>query len=171
MTKKRMVRDTDEPAPADLVLLNRWIRPRSRFYRAEGMQRNAAISLRGLALGELRSGRPQQAIEQAQAALGSFCNLGGAELDAVITLNNLAEAQQAAGLTEAAESSSRQAVSEARTCGSSFEEARALLRLGELSEAADPEAATAHWSAALELYTRLHAPEAKHVRERLERIG
>lgn len=142
------------------------------FYDAHQERRNAAITLRGMALGELAAGRPRDAVEHLHAALAEFQALGGLPLDVAMTFNNLGEAYAADGALAEARRSHEEAVVIARDAGTTFEEARARLRLGDLAAAAgDTTAALAEWRAASTIYGDLRSPELPGVLERIAGHG
>jgi tetratricopeptide (TPR) repeat protein len=140
------------------------------FYRRQAMTRNAAISLRGMALGEVALGRPERAVGQLQESLAIFRDLD-LRLDVSIALNNLGEAHAAEGEPAAARQSHLEALAAARHCHSDFEAARAQARLADLDDAADDHPSARVWrTAALKLYQKLRAPQAVALRNQLDEL-
>ena len=131
------------------------------------MARNAAITLRGMALGEVALGRPEVAVGQIQEALAGFRDLG-LPLDVAIALNNLGEAYAAAGEAGPARQSHLDALRAAGECRSPFEAARAQAALADLDQAAgDATGGRTRRQEALALYEGLGAPQATALREAL----
>jgi tetratricopeptide (TPR) repeat protein len=136
------------------------------FYRREKSERNAAITLRGIALAEANLDRSTEAVAALQSALEVFERLD-LRMDAAMTLNALGEIYQRTGETGPAVERFERAVAAAQRSGSTYEQARAHHRLGELA-AADGNALRAReqWRLALNGYRQLGAASAVEV-ERL----
>lgn len=145
--------------------------PALEFYTATGAHRNAAITLRGIALAEIQLGVPAEAIDHLHQALETFRQLD-LRLDVAMTLNGLGEAHRRAGDTQRATQFHRQALEAAEHVGSDFERARANHRLGQMAtDAGDHSQAHAHWHNALQLYHTLGAPEAAELRACLSSLS
>lgn len=129
-------------------------------YERAGSTRNAAITLRSMALIEIDLERFGEATAHLHRALTSFHELG-LHLDATMALNCLGEAHHGAGCIPEARRAHEQAYALGAECGSRFEQARAQHGLGRLEKSQGRNAeALECWEEALELYTALAAPEA-----------
>lgn len=141
-----------------------------RFFSEHGLDRNAAIVRRGIALAEVELGLVAQAIACLQEALAVFTRMG-LDLNAVMTCNCLGEASLRQGDLAEAEKWLAAAAGAARACGSVYEEARALRLLGDAALASgDKEAAMSRWAEALDRYAVMRAsgaPEAVGLSARL----
>jgi tetratricopeptide (TPR) repeat protein len=143
------------------------------FYERDGNHRNAAITLRGIALAEIELGQPTDAIRHLKTALGVFDQLG-LRLDATMALNGLGEANARAGDPQLAVDWHRRAARSAQECGSTFESARAHHRLGQLAaDGPNPDTGLArhHLTQALTQYETLGAPQVAEVRATLADLG
>jgi len=85
----------------------------------------------------------------------------------VRTLRSLAQALHAAGRSAEARSWLEQALLAAAESGNTYQEAGTHEELAQLLQAVEGDQARQHWELALDLYTRLGAPEAGLVRARL----
>ena len=141
-----------------------------RFFSEHGMDRNAAITRRGVALAEMELGLVEQAVAHLEESLAVFERLG-LDLNAVMARNCLGESSLREGDLSKAEEWLTASVSAARTCGSLYEEARALRLLGDVALASgDKETAISRWAAALDRYALMQAqeiPEAADISARL----
>jgi tetratricopeptide (TPR) repeat protein/transcriptional regulator with XRE-family HTH domain len=141
-----------------------------RFYIEHDMQRNAAITLRSIALDEIELELFGEALSHLRDALSTFATLGLA-LNAVMAKNCLGEAYMRMGELDHAEHWLLEAAEEARQSRSHYEEARALRSLGEIALThGDQDAAVGRWRAALDLYEEIGAPEATEVSGRMALI-
>lgn len=137
------------------------------FYYRRGARRNAAITLRGIALAEIEIGHMADAIQHLHEALNVFGQLD-LRLDATMTLNGLGEAYQRSGDRQRAAQCHHRALEFGHKCGSTFERARAHHRLGQLAaENQDHNNARDHWSQALHEYDALGAAQADELRAKL----
>jgi DNA-binding SARP family transcriptional activator len=144
------------------------MRPVLDFYRDNGSERNAAITLRGIGLAEAELGRFEQSAADLRQALEVFTGLGS-RLDVAMTWNGLGETYQRAGDTRQAAAAFAQALATSGQSGSEYEQARARHRLGQLAAAAgDPIAAREHWTLALRQYRQLGVPSAAQVQRELD---
>jgi tetratricopeptide (TPR) repeat protein len=140
------------------------------FYEQSRSRRNAAITLRGIALGEVEIGEFTAAVEHLQQVRGVFEELG-LDLDLAMAVNALGEAHARSGDNATAGRCHREALELSRRCGSTFEQARAHHRLGDLASAVgDFSNARRHWVLALGGYDTLSAPQAGEVRTRLDAL-
>ena len=140
------------------------------FYERAGSRRNAAITLRGIALGEIEVGEFADAVEHLEQVRRVFEDLD-LDLDLAMALNALGEAHGRAGEPDAAARSHHEALEVSLRCGSTFEAARAHHRLGDLAQAGeDPAGARRHWEQAGRGYGLLAAPQAGEIRARLARF-
>lgn len=141
-----------------------------RFFSEHGMDRNAAIIRRGIALAEVELGLVEQAIAHLEESLVTFDRLG-LELNAVMARNCLGQASLRKGDMAGAEEWLTAAASAAVACGSLYEEARALRLLGDVALASgDKETAIGRWAEALDRYVLMQAsevPEAAEISARL----
>jgi tetratricopeptide (TPR) repeat protein len=120
------------------------------FYRAEGAGRNAAITLRGMALVETAVGAHDVAVTHAGEALATFVAMG-LELDVTMTHNCLGWAHFRAGRLAAAEASYLAALESCERSGSTFEAVRAEIGLGNVAFVAGRHTdAEVRWAAAAE---------------------
>ncbi|HLI77788.1 MAG TPA: tetratricopeptide repeat protein [Acidobacteriaceae bacterium] len=141
------------------------------FYRKSGNDRNAAITLRSIALIEIELERFELAVQHLDSAWRTFVTLS-LPLDEAMAMNCLGEAHQRSGNLIEAERWSRRALDRGRSCGSSYEEARAYRNLGTIAVAqGDSRQAAALWRQALSIYSSLHAPEANAVQDSLALLG
>ncbi len=146
------------------------MRPVLAFYREEGADRNAAITLRGIGLAEAELGDTDQAINDLLRALDTFERLG-LRIDTAMTWNGLGKTYQHGGDTDRATAAFSNAVVAAEQSGSLFEQARAQQRLGALAAAAGNRfGAREHWTLAWDGYRRLRAAEAEQVRHALDAL-
>ncbi|MGY4684469.1 BTAD domain-containing putative transcriptional regulator [Micromonospora aurantiaca (nom. illeg.)] len=144
------------------------MRPVYEFYRREKSERNAAITLRGIALAEAELGRAAEAVADLLVALEVFERLG-LRLDAAMALNALGEIYQRTGDLGSAVERFEQAVVAAEQSGSGYEQARAHHRLGELAAAdGDPRRAREQWSLAVDGYRQLGAAQVAEVEALLD---
>ncbi|MGA4996523.1 tetratricopeptide repeat protein [Streptomyces arboris] len=133
------------------------------FYRQEAAARKIAITLRAIALNELGLGRLADAERHVEEALDGFLGL---ELHQEVAkgFSTLGLVLHRAGEDHRAQEAYLRAVDVARRCGSTYEEARALHRLGAVAAARpDTEAARCHWTRALTLYQGLGSAKADRV--------
>jgi tetratricopeptide (TPR) repeat protein/DNA-binding XRE family transcriptional regulator len=136
-----------------------------RFFSEHGLERNAAIIRRGIALAEVELGRVEQAIAHLKESLATFERLG-LELNAVMARNCLGEASLRKGDLTEAERWLTAAASAARARGSLYEEARALRRLGDVALASgDKGTAISRWAEALDRYALMQAPASHEAAE------
>jgi tetratricopeptide (TPR) repeat protein len=136
-------------------------------YRRSGRDRNAAITLRSIALVKIELGQFGAAVRDLESARQSFAELR-LTLDELMAMNGLGEAYQRSGDLVEAEHWSRQALDRGESCGSSYEQARAYRNLGEIAVAqGDAPQAAVLWRQALSIYAVLRAPEADAVRDRI----
>ncbi|MGV9338992.1 tetratricopeptide repeat protein [Streptomyces sp. NPDC003688] len=143
------------------------LRTALKYYRRMENRRNAAITLRGIALLEAELQLCPSAIEHAQQARSEFHALG-LELDAVMSVNCAAWAHFRSGDHRAATASYKEALNLAESCASSYEGARALTGLGNISWARGRhEAATELWRRADALYGGLEPVMLGEARVRL----
>lgn len=141
------------------------------FYERAGMLRNVAITLRSIALVEVELARFTQAIEHLHRALRVFTELG-LHLDGAMAENCLGETYHRLGDLKNARRWHLQALEHSRSCGSSYEEARAHEQLGNLAaDQGERDTATYHWERALRHYAALRAPEAEKIRRRLAAVN
>jgi tetratricopeptide (TPR) repeat protein len=141
------------------------------FYEQNGSRRNAAITLRGIGLGEIEVGEFAGAVEHLEQVREVFGELE-LGLDLAMTLNALGEAHGRGGEPDWAGRCHREALEVSLRCGSAFEAARAHHRLGDLVAAAgDLPGARGHWEEATHGYGLLNAPQVGEVRARLARPG
>jgi tetratricopeptide (TPR) repeat protein len=118
------------------------------FYRSSAAARNAAITLRGIALVETALAKFDDAAEHAQQALRSFEELD-LDLDAAMALNCLGWARFRSGDHELANVAYLDAAARSESCGSGYESARAETGLGNIAAAAGHLAlAREHWDRA-----------------------
>ncbi|WP_216216652.1 ATP-binding protein [Amycolatopsis aidingensis] len=137
------------------------------FYERQGLPRNAAITLRGIALIEAESGALDDAVPHALAALRS-CQELGLDLDAAMTLNCLGLAYYRSGRWDQAARAYQQARTLGAGVGSLHETARAETGLGNLAAArGDRAAAQWHWARAGEHYPELSTLRVAEARDRL----
>jgi len=142
-----------------------------RFFSEHGMDRNAAIIRRGIALAEVELGLVEQAIAHLEESLATFDRLG-LDLNAVMARNCLGEASLRKGDVAKAAQWLTAAASAARACGSLYEEARALRLLGDVALArGDKETAISRWAQALDRYALMQAPEAPEAAEVYARLA
>jgi tetratricopeptide (TPR) repeat protein/transcriptional regulator with XRE-family HTH domain len=141
-----------------------------RFYIDRGMQRNAAIAKRSIALSEIELARFEEAIGHLGEALDTFVSLG-LTLNEAMARNCLGEAYLRMGDLDRAENWLLEAAERARQSPSQYEEARAMRSLGEIAiTRGDRRAAIARWQTALYLYEEIGAPEAVRISDRLALI-
>jgi GNAT superfamily N-acetyltransferase len=137
------------------------------FYRQHGSPRNAAITLRVIALARIQLGDLEAAIAGLIEARAQFEHLGS-DLDLAMTLNALGEAHSRAGHSAAAAEDHRQALEFSQRCGSRYEGARAKHRLGQLTLAgSDRREARELLLQAYETYRELGAPQADELADLL----
>lgn len=142
-----------------------------RFFSEHGMDRNAAIIRRGIALAEMELGLVGQAIAHLEESLAVFDRLD-LDLNAVMARNCLGEASLRKGDLTQAEAWLTAAASAARACGSLYEEARALRLLGDVALASgDKETAISRWAAALDRYALMQVPEVPEAAEISARLA
>lgn len=137
-------------------------------YERAGATRNAAITLRGMALVEAALGEHDQAVEHGAEALRLVAGLG-LDLDVTMAHNCLGWAWYRAGrLTEAAAAYTA-ALDSCDRSGSTYEAARAETGLGNVAAAAGrTEDAERQWAAADERRIRLNPVVAGEERARRE---
>jgi tetratricopeptide (TPR) repeat protein len=141
------------------------------FYQRQGSSRNAAITLRSIALNEIALGDLTGAVGHLETARLMFVELG-LPLDEVMAMNCLGEANLRRGDHPQAARWSLLAVERARSCGSSFEQARAYRNLGEVAaEAGKSQQAYEFWQRALSIYASLQAPQGSTVRSSLAELA
>lgn len=141
-----------------------------RFYTDQGMQRNAAIAKRSIALSEIELAQFEDAIEHLGEAIDTFISLG-LTLNEAMAKNCLGEAHLRMGDLDRAENCLLEAAERARQSPSQYEEARAMRSLGEIAiTRGDRKAAIARWRTALDLYEEIGAPEAVRISDRLALI-
>ncbi|MGQ4514583.1 tetratricopeptide repeat protein [Streptomyces sp. DW26H14] len=138
-----------------------------KYYRRMENRRNGAITLRGIALLEAELQLCPSAVEHAQQARAEFHALG-LELDAVMSVNCAAWAHFRSGDHRAAAAGYQEALALAESCPSSYEGARALTGLGNISWAGGRhEAANEFWRRADALYGGLEPLMLGEARVRL----
>ncbi|MGW1204192.1 tetratricopeptide repeat protein [Streptomyces cyaneofuscatus] len=143
------------------------LRTALKYYRRMENRRNAAITLRGIALLEAELQLWASAVDHAQQARAEFHALG-LELDAVMSVNCAAWAHFQSGDHRAATIGYKEALALAESCASSYEGARALTGLGNISWArGHHEAATELWRRADALYGGLEPVMLGEARVRL----
>ncbi|MFE6980393.1 tetratricopeptide repeat protein [Streptomyces griseus] len=143
------------------------LRTALKYYRRMENRRNAAITLRGIALLEAELQLFPSAVEHAQQARAEFHALG-LELDAVMSVNCAAWAHFRSGDHRAATAGYKEALALAESCASSYEGARALTGLGNISWARGRhETATKFWRRADALYGGLEPVMLGEARVRL----
>lgn len=143
------------------------LRTALKYYQRTGNRRNAAITLRGIALLEAELELYPSAVKHAQQACTEFRALG-LELDAVMSVNCAAWAHFRSGDHRAAAADYEEALALAESCASSYERARALTGLGNISWASGRhEAATELWKRADALYGGLEPVMLGEARVRL----
>ncbi|MFE3382972.1 tetratricopeptide repeat protein, partial [Streptomyces anulatus] len=143
------------------------LRTALKCYRRTENRRNAAITLRGIALLEAELQLCPSAVEHAQQARAEFHALG-LELDAVMSVNCAAWAHFRSGDHRAATAGYKEALALAESCASSYEGARALTGLGNISWARGCHAAaTEFWRRADALYGGLEPVMLGEARVRL----
>ncbi|MFI0718523.1 tetratricopeptide repeat protein [Streptomyces sp. NPDC021224] len=143
------------------------LRTALRYYRLMRNKRNAAITLRGIALLEAELGMGPAAVRHAQEARAEFQALG-LELDAVMSVNCAAWAHFREGDHPAARACYDEALALAGRCASRYEQARALTGLGNIHRAAgEDEKAAELWSHADALYGGLEPIMLGEARVRL----
>jgi DNA-binding SARP family transcriptional activator/tetratricopeptide (TPR) repeat protein len=146
------------------------MRPVYEFYRSEGAERNAAITLRGIGLAEAELGHTVEAVEHLRTVLATFERLD-LRLDTAMTWNGLGETHLRTGHADRAKHAFVMAAAAAERCGSVFEHARAHHGLGDLAASAhDRVAARAHWTRAWDGYRRLRASQADDLRRSLDAL-
>jgi tetratricopeptide (TPR) repeat protein len=124
--------------------------------------------LRGIGLAEAELGRTHQATTALLAALEVFERID-LRMDAAMTLNALGEVYQRTGDVRHALEALDRALGVAQRSGSTFEQARAHHRLGQLAAASGNRAeARIQLGLALEGYHSLRATQAELVRAELE---
>lgn len=117
-------------------------------YQRAGADRNAAITLRGIALAETALGRFDDALAHAEQARGEFVALN-LDLDVVMTLNCLAWVHFRAGHAAEAADLYQRAVEAGERYGSRYEVSRAQTGLGNVAAIrGDFDLADRHWSQA-----------------------
>jgi DNA-binding SARP family transcriptional activator/tetratricopeptide (TPR) repeat protein len=120
-------------------------------------------------LGEvcIRQGDCRQAISYLREALALFGQIGD-QWGEIVTLRNLSQALHGAGQPTAARAELETALRLAAETGHAHHQAGAHYDLAESQHlAGQGKQARYHWQQALSLYTQLGAPEADHVRSRL----
>ncbi|MFD8097276.1 tetratricopeptide repeat protein [Streptomyces malaysiensis] len=143
------------------------LRKALKYYRRTENRRNAAITLRGIALLEAELELCPSAVKHAQQARAEFHALG-LELDAVMSVNCAAWAHFRSGDHRAATAGYDEALALAESCPSSYERARALTGLGNISWASGRhEAAAELWKRADALYGGLEPVMLGEARVRL----
>jgi len=141
------------------------------FYVHTGAQRNAAIALRGIALGETALGNTDRAIAHLHEVEIAFVQLG-LDHDLVMTVNALGEAYARSGDAERARAYHQRALDLGARRGGAFEMARADHRLGELAARdGDVEDARLHWHRAYQTYVELDAIQAAELARLLDLHG
>ncbi|RKT54078.1 tetratricopeptide repeat protein [Saccharothrix australiensis] len=137
-------------------------------YRADGRVRNEAITLRGLALAATARGRYDEAAGHARRA----AECAQTPLDAVLTENCLAWVHFTAGDAESARARYERALESARAESVAYEEARALVGLGNVAAAGgDHRAAARLWASADAIPVTLNPCLLDEVRVREELTG
>lgn len=143
------------------------LRTALKYYRRAENRRNAAITLRGIALLEAELELCPAAVKHAQQAHAEFHALG-LQLDAVMSVNCAAWAHFRSGDHQAATVAYEEALTLAEICESSYERARALTGLGNISWASGRhEAAAELWKRADALYGGLEPVMLGEARVRL----
>jgi tetratricopeptide (TPR) repeat protein/transcriptional regulator with XRE-family HTH domain len=126
------------------------------FYQRTGADRNAAITLRGIALAETELGAYEDSLAHATEALGMF-EQQGLLLDAAMALNCLGWTNFRSGRHEQAASAYRRAAEAGERADSPYEVARAKTGLGNIAAAADDlDAAQRYWDDAQQRYPDLN---------------
>lgn len=140
-------------------------------YRRLGNTRNAAITLRGVALVEAEVGRCAEAVRHAEESRGQFVALG-LPLDEVMSVNCAAWARFLDGAHEDAAAGYAEAVGLGELCGSAYEVARAWTGLGNAhnAEGRRDEAARA-WAVADEFHPSLDPVMVGEARVRVSARG
>ncbi|MFJ9566887.1 ATP-binding protein [Streptomyces fuscichromogenes] len=133
------------------------------FYRQEEVTRKVAITLRAIALNELALGRFADAVRHAEEALDGFLDLD-LHQEAAKGFSTLGLVLHRAGEDDRAQEAYLRALDVARRCGSTYEQARALHRMGAVAAARhDTGTARSHWTQALALYQGLGTAKADRV--------
>jgi DNA-binding SARP family transcriptional activator len=146
------------------------VRPVLDFYRRNGAERNAAITLRGIGLAEAGLGMIAESIADLRQALEAFTRLG-LLLDITMTWNGLGETYQRAGDDQRATEAFTMALTTGEQSKSEYEQARAHHRLGQLAAAAaNRDAAREHWTEAVTRYRRLGVPQAAEVQQEISNL-
>ncbi|MCI2420111.1 tetratricopeptide repeat protein [Saccharopolyspora sp. K220] len=139
-------------------------------YQQVGSRRNAAITLRSIALIEIDLRRFTDAVRHLDEALVIFTELA-LQVDAAMAMNCLGEAHYSAGDAVQARRAHRGAARLAQGCGSRYERARAHHGLGRVAKrVGDHREAVEQWQRALALYTELGAPAARQLQADLARL-
>jgi hypothetical protein len=137
------------------------------YHSRHGSLGDAAIALRGIALGELEIGETTAAVQHLRDAEATFETLG-LDLDLAMTCNALGEAFARSGQPERAAACHDRAIVASGRCGSIFETARARHRLGDLAAArGDYDVARDCWTASLAGYVEIGGSHAAEVRRLL----
>jgi tetratricopeptide (TPR) repeat protein len=135
----------------------------------QGVRRNAAITMRTLALAESELGRAEDAERRLRTALATFSELD-LPLDAAMACNDLGQVRMGCDDPASAVNWYARALRLAESCASPYEQARAFEGLGAAATAQGRWRAADHFrSRALDRYEALNAPEARRLRATVER--
>jgi tetratricopeptide (TPR) repeat protein/transcriptional regulator with XRE-family HTH domain len=137
------------------------------IYRRIDSPGNCAAQLRHLGDVILRQGDYGRAVDQLRLALAQIRQTGDQHAE-ILTLRSLAAALHGTGQLAAARAELRTALRLADETSNTYEQAGAHSDLASSHyQAGEDEQARYHWQQALDLYTRVGAPEAGHIRSEL----
>ncbi len=137
------------------------------IYRRLDSSTGVATALQNLGDVSLSRGECQQAIIYLRQAI-ALVRRTGYRYGEITALRSLADALHAAGQSAAARDELAAALQLAGETGNTYQQASTHRDLGESHHAdGEDERARHHWQQALTLYTELGAPEADHIRSRL----
>ena len=133
------------------------------FYRRAGQRRNVAITLRGLAVAEVETGRHDDAERHLTECL-AICGQLGMAMDAARAQHALGRLLLLVGRLDESAAAFRAAVRSSEQCGSRFERALALRGLGRVAAmSGDVGQAQAWWQEALTTLRILGSAKADEV--------
>jgi tetratricopeptide (TPR) repeat protein len=140
-------------------------------YRRDGVERNMAITLRGIALVETELERFTDSLAHATEALELTRHIGP-PLDTLMALNCLGWSYFRSGQHDLARVNYRQAVDLGQPADSAYETARAMTGLGNVAAAQDdPTEAQRWWDNAEQCYPDLNTVTVGEPRARHARVG
>ena len=138
------------------------------FYERVGSVRNAAITLRGISLGELELGHDADAVPPLPPGPGGVLRPRPRTRRRHDTERPRRSVRSIGGTRSAPGGVFERGLASSIRCGSRFEQARAHRGLGDLAETGGDQAtAAAHWAHALSGYEALGAPQAAELRRKL----